>query len=178
MRLFIAIEPNIKVRGYLENLQEKLGSPDAKLTIAKGHHLTLKFLGEVSDKEAEEIKSALSKIKFYAFELETSDIGFFPDAKNPRVIWIGTEPKDKINRLQKDIDDAVERYGFLKDNKFHPHITLARVKYVKEMKYFERIKQLNKEKIPFCVDSFILYKSDLLPEGPKYTKLFEKKAEE
>jgi RNA 2',3'-cyclic 3'-phosphodiesterase len=174
MRLFIAIEPDDEVKCYLENLQKKIFSPDAKLTFSKGYHLTLKFLGDVSEVTSGEIQSELEKIKFERFRIETTQIGFFPDEKAPRVIWIGVEPKEKIIRLQKDIDNAMERIGFLKDNRFHPHITLARGKYI-DTNCIDEIRQLKTKKETFDVDSFILYKSDLHQTGPKYTKIFEKK---
>jgi 2'-5' RNA ligase len=131
MRLFIAIEPDDKVKNYLKSIQEKLNSKDARLTIVKWHNLTLKFLGDVPEIQAKKIKTALSKIKFFGFGLETAEIRFFPDARNSKVIWIGIKLHQEIKRLQQDIENALQDIGFPKDKVFHPHITLARIKYVK-----------------------------------------------
>jgi RNA 2',3'-cyclic 3'-phosphodiesterase len=177
MRLFVAIEPDEKVRAHLESLQKKIISPGVKLTITRGHHLTLKFLGDVSDGTADRMKAELETIRFEKFQLETSDIGFFPDQKDPRVIWVGVKPKDKILKLHAGIDIAAGKLGFLRDDRFHPHITLARVKYLDDKSYPEKIRQLKTEKLSFAADSFCLYKSELLPTGPDYTKIYEKRSE-
>ena len=171
MRLFIAIETDEKVKEYLKSLQDKIISHDAKLSVSKGYHLTLKFLGDVPETNLEEIKAKLSEIKFTKFRLTTSDIGFFPDAKNPRVIWLGLEPHQEVKKLQQNIDNALLNLGFEKDSRFHPHLTLARVKFVKNKNYPEMIKQLKTESIAFDVGSFVLFKSDLKPEWPVYTEL-------
>src|SRR3989344_3664164 len=101
------------------------------------------------------------------FELELSELGAFPGRDYIRVIWIGTKENPILMKLQKDIENALESFGFKKELDFHPHLTLARVQTKMD---FPDIKIENKK---FKVDRFILYQSILKPGGPEYIKLKE-----
>ena len=169
MRLFIAIEIPEDVSNQLRALQEKLIIP-GKATKTKSFHLTLKFLGE-TEKE-KRLFEELSKIQFKSFEAKLSQIGAFPNTDNPRVIWIGLEPQNIINKLQKQIDSATQKLGFEQDKKFHPHLTLARIKFLKDKRGFkDLLEDISPPQASFNIDSFKLIKSTLTPEGPKYEVL-------
>jgi len=159
MRLFIAIE---FMDDFFKELQNKIQNPALRLT--KSYHLTLKFLGETDN--LDEIKEKLSKVKFPKFNVVCDKIGLFPNEKAIRIIWVGLEDNSKINDLQKEVESSLLDL-FPKDNRFHPHITFARVK--KPIK-FEKIDISKKE---FNVNSFKLIKSTLTPEGPVYEDIVE-----
>ena len=174
MRLFIAIPLPEEVKQELIRIQNEIlltQKDNLKATKAKEFHLTLKFLGEVEDKDIEKIKEMLKAVKLrelLPLEISLSNIGFFPSENYIRVIWTGiesTEKHDRINELQKDIDNALGSL-FKKDNRFHPHLTLFRVKFIKDKrKSIECIKKIMVKPIIFKVDSFNLYKSTLTQEG-------------
>ena len=84
MRLFISIDFN-ELKDYFIGLQEHLPK-NAKLSLTKTFHLTLKFLGEVQPEKAEEIISALNKIKFEKFSVFLDSIGIFPTENYIRVV--------------------------------------------------------------------------------------------
>jgi 2'-5' RNA ligase len=178
MRLFIAFEIPEDIKQILIGLQDKIKF-DGKATKVKQFHLTLKFLGEVEDSKVEQIVSGLSKIKFNRFDVSLSGIGVFPDRSYIRVAWVGLEPKETITELQKQIDATTEKLGFSQDNKFHPHLTLARIKFIKNKK--ELLGCLDNIKVPeasFPVSEFKLIKSTLTPQGPVYEVLSQFKAEQ
>lgn len=170
MRLFIAIELE-NLNDYFKELQQKL--PKVKATYPKHFHLTLKFLGEVADNKLDEIKEKLKQIKFEPFKLKLGTVGVFSDEKFIRIVWIGLEDGEKINNLQKQIESALEGM-FKKDNKFHPHITLARIKFVEEYKkekFIKTIKSIKIEPKETNIENFKLIKSTLTGEGSAYEDL-------
>jgi len=145
MRLFIAIDLPADIKEYLKSIP-------VPGRIVKDYHLTLKFLGEA---QSEPVITALSKIKFEEFRITLSEMGVFPNEKRPRVVWVGVEPKDDVLKLHKEIENVLG-----KDKKFHPHITLSRVK--------ERVKLNEIEQKDITVSTFSLIKSTLTPTGPIY----------
>ena len=142
MRLFIAID--LDNEEYFKELQDQLKSDNIKATYPKSFHLTLKFLGETNKQE--EIIQTLKQIKFKELNLKTTNIGFFPSENYIRVIWLGLEDHEELNKLQNQIEKALEPFNFKKDYKdFHPHITLARIKFIKDKQIL--INKINKIKI-------------------------------
>ena len=58
--------------------------PDARWTRPEGIHLTLKFLGEISDAQTKQVVEALGKsAPFEPFSVEVKGFGFFPQARRP-----------------------------------------------------------------------------------------------
>lgn len=173
MRTFIAIEIPSEIKKILLEAQNQLDKDKAKLKITKDFHLTLKFLGEVDETKIEEIKQKLSEIKFDSFETSLTDIGVFPNESYIRVVWIGLDDhKNNIINLQKEIDSKIELLGFKKDTRFHPHVTLARVKFVEDKERFiKNLKEIKIKKETFQITEFKLIKSILTPEGPVYEDL-------
>ena len=174
MRTFIALNVSEEIKHHLLEVQETIFScqkQNFKASKAKEFHLTLKFLGEVNEKELDKIKSALQKVRFDKFELKLSGIGCFPSSSNIRVIWAGLLPDAEIKSLQKKIDDATSSIKC--DNNFHPHITLFRVKHVNDKDALKlALSKIKVKEILFSVDSFYLYKSTLTPCGPVYVVVF------
>ena len=108
---------------------------NAKLSLTKSFHLTLKFLGEVRPDDTDKIKDILKNIKFEKFVVSLDSIGVFPTENYIRVVWVGLKPEDKVLDLQKNIDESF-RELFKKEKDFKAHITLARVKFPEDKKSF------------------------------------------
>ncbi|HLC46408.1 MAG TPA: RNA 2',3'-cyclic phosphodiesterase [Candidatus Nanoarchaeia archaeon] len=172
MRLFIAIDLPEEAQKALRAAQEQLPDDDnAGLSKVKEFHLTVKFLGEVAEERAEEIKNALTEVIPLSLNASLGKIGVFPDKSAPRVVWVGIEPQKEIIELQRDIDSALTGL-FPKEKDYSPHITLARVKTLKTAE--ELMLSAQKIKIAdmtFPIASFSLIKSTLTPEGPIYAVL-------
>jgi 2'-5' RNA ligase len=169
MRLFIAIDFD-EIKDYLALLQETLKEADARMTFPESFHITLKFLGEVSDSKVEDIKEKLKRIKFKPFKAKTKELGVFPSENYIRVVWLGLEDGKHITKLQEQVESVLK--GFRKDdNPFTPHITLARIKFIDDnnkesfVKLIKSIKLENKE---VEIKNFKLVKSALTTKGPVY----------
>lgn len=134
MGTFIAVDFD-ELREYFSHLQKQMPVKNAKLSLTKSFHLTLKFLGEVPEDKIRDIKEKLSKIKISPFSIRTGNIGFFPNENYARVVWVGLEPIGSIAELQKQIDNELLPI-FPREKNFHPHITLARVNFINDKKDF------------------------------------------
>ena len=167
MRLFIAVNFN-EFAGYFQSLQKQL--PKAKQTLPKDFHLTLKFLGEVDEKKAEEIKKKLVEIKFKPFECEINGIGNFA-GNSVKIVFVRIRNSEKMAELQKQIDGKLADF-FKKEKGFEPHLTISRIKLVENKKrYLDSLRKIKTEKQVKKVNSFELIKSTLTPEGPVYEVL-------
>ena len=165
MRLFVAID--LDQEDYFKQIQGQL--PEVKATYPKVFHLTLKFLGEIDKKE--EIIKALENIKFNPFRLKTAEIGVFPSENYIKVVWLGLEENNDLKKLQEDIEKALESFDFKKDHEFHPHITLARIKFIKQeekKEFIDNLKQIKFAEKEFEVKEFKLIKPELTKQGPVY----------
>jgi 2'-5' RNA ligase len=169
MRLFIALD--FDDSEYFHEIQKQIPSDTAKLSLTKTFHLTLKFLGEVPDANVDTIKDKLKQVKFEPLSLSTDKIGVFPNENYIKVVWVGLKDGNKVIELQQQIEKALEGM-FPRDNRFHPHITLARVKFVKDKEAFsKKLKEISVESKEFSLKSFKLIKSTLTGEGPVYEDL-------
>jgi len=173
-RAFICIEfPEsiIKEMARLQNLIEK-HKFDGKLTELENLHLTLKFLGEVDNVTLEKVKERLSLVDFSEISLKLGEIGIFSHGKSPRIVWVKVLGEE-VWRLQEKIDNALEDL-FKKEERFMSHLTLARVKYVKDREGFtEGVRKIGVKDIEFKINRFLLKKSDLRESGPIYTTIKE-----
>lgn len=169
MRLFIAIDFD-EIKDYFIELQRQLPK-NARLSLTKTFHLTLKFLGEFQSDKVETIINSLKNIKFEAFPVFLDSIGIFPTENYIRVVWVGLKPEDKILELQKNIDESLKSL-FREEKDFKAHITIARVKYPEDKKQFlQQIKKIKVENKRVEIKDFRLVKSTLTPKGPIYEDL-------
>lgn len=170
MRLFVAIPLPERVKARLEALQEPIRgvrwqNPDQ-------YHLTLRFIGEVSDRLGKEITGRLQEIEYSAFRMNIGRLGCFPKRGAPRVIWVGIEQNSRLIRLQEKIESICRSVGIDPETRpFHAHITLARTNGKgdpQEQKAFiARESGIEIRDIP--VTRFILYQSELQPGGAVHT---------
>jgi RNA 2',3'-cyclic 3'-phosphodiesterase len=177
MRCFIALDLPREAMDHIEDIQKVIKKQNlfaGKFTEVENLHLTLKFLGEISEGEIEKVKEELKQVKFKEFEARLGEIGVFSSKYSSyiRVIWIKLDGKG-IFSLQKEIDKALDKL-FPVEQRFMSHITIARVKNMKDKRaLLEYIKKIKISEIKFKVDKFFLKKSELLPEGPIYEDLAE-----
>ncbi|HIH18651.1 TPA: RNA 2',3'-cyclic phosphodiesterase [Candidatus Micrarchaeota archaeon] len=168
MRLFVAIRLPKEMIPAVERAAAPLdGALGARVLPRESYHLTLKFLGETPNERLEEIKQALSKIKFQPFDVHLSGAGAFPSKGIPRAIWIGGESQGAGELAQK-IEEALFFLGLPKEH-FSVHLTVARSKGVADMEDFLKTGEVG----TFGVRSFCLMKSSLTPAGALYEVLKE-----
>lgn len=169
MRVFIAIEIPERIKKQLNEVQDKFDDI-SKIKWVNDFHLTLKFLGEISSIQLDRIKERLKNLNFKNFELELTNLGVFPNDKFIRVLWVGLSPERKVMGLQLDIEERL-RDMFNIDRKFKAHLTLGRVKTIKNKETFlERVNNIEVNG-KFNVGHVKLIKSVLTDTGPEYETL-------
>lgn len=180
VRVFIAIEITKKTQDELANLAGLYKDPHDKVTwVAPNNiHLTLKFLGNVPEKDIDRIKDVLSDLskRYSRFEAEVKGLGVFPSEKSPRVVWAGVDKgRENIKSICGDLEEKLAQIGFPKEERgFTPHFTLGRVKYIKDTKKFAEKISTHKSDFIDKIDikDISLIKSKLTPEGSVYEALY------
>jgi 2'-5' RNA ligase len=105
------------------------GLPGARWIDVENYHITLRFIGDVDGRTADEIVERLDRIDRPEFQLRLEGIGSF-GSKKPHSIWAGVSPSPEMYALQGEIERICQRIGLPPDpRKFTPHVTLARLKY-------------------------------------------------
>ncbi len=160
----------------LLNLLEELRNieADAKVVKPENLHMTLKFLGEIPEGKVDEIHKALADClaNFESFEASLKGVGVFPDTKRMRVIWVGFDKNnEKFIEMNDSMEGALERIGFQREGRFHPHLTLARMRSPKgKDKLLDFLKKYEATQFGEArVDKVDLMKSTLTPKGPIYS---------
>ena len=173
MRIFIAIEIPEEIKKEIIEIQKQLPQFKGKLTEYENLHLTLKFLGEIEGDKIEELKKRLMEIKFKSFETTLDKIGFFDKGKRG-IIWIHLTNCDD---LQKEIDKKLEGF-FEQEKRFMSHLTIARIKDLKNRnKFTEELKKIKVPAMKFSIKEFVLKESILNEKGPIYKDLEKYKLE-
>ncbi|MEK6847485.1 MAG: RNA 2',3'-cyclic phosphodiesterase [Nanoarchaeota archaeon] len=177
-RIFISIPMPSEVIKEVARIQEQLKKKlqfIGKTTELENLHLTLKFLGEINDDALKKVKEELLKIKFKPLKLKLGHVGAFSYKNMPRIVWI--KILGDASKIQKQVDESLQEI-FPKEERFMSHLTIARIKYVKDIKYAkEYLKHLNLPQISWTENKIQLKESTLKPQGPAYTTLEEYSAQ-
>jgi len=175
MRVFISIDiSNEEILKKIQTFQNHV-KINAKPTKINQIHFTLQFLGEIDQTKCKKVKDVLNEISFSEFDVSLKNVGAFPNLKNAKVIWIGTEKEgaEQLTSLANEIGIKLTTIGFEKDKKFKPHLTVFRVR-----KKIDKIASImtDFETTEFgtqTITKIKLKKSVLSPEGPEYSDLLE-----
>ena len=125
-RLFTALEIPRNIAMSLSLLRG--GLPGARWIDVENYHITLRFIGDVDGRTADEIVDRLDRIDRPEFQISLNGIGSF-GSKKPHSIWAGVSPSQEMSALQAEIERICQRIGLPPDpRKFMPHVTLARLK--------------------------------------------------
>lgn len=180
MRSFIAIELSEATVAAISKLQEEFKKCDADVRWVKpgNIHLTLKFLGDIEEKDARSITEIIkgSCYNYAPFKLDVSGVGIFPNVRSPRVLWVGMHDNDVLTELQKELDEGMASLGFKQEKRrFVPHLTLGRFRSSRGKGTISRqIEAFKNHKFgKVDVRSVCLMKSELSPSGARYTKISE-----
>lgn len=175
MRAFVAVEVSEELREKMAELQKQLSLEGVKLVEKENLHLTLFFLGEIDESMREKVVKAMDKLTCNKFEMSCEVVGAFPSNNYIRVIWVGAEAPE-LKQIYDQLGTEFARLGF-KQEQFSPHITLARVKFLKDKeKLVEFLEENEQVELGECkVEGVFLKKSTLTPKGPIYETVYEKK---
>lgn len=188
MRLFVALDLDDNIRSRIARFLEGVQgfAPGARWVRPDSLHVTLKFIGEQTEAQVE-IKRALAGIEADRLVIKLGGYGFFPDARAPRVFWIGIDGGSRLTSLAETVDSKLVPLQIPKEeHAYSPHLTLARSagasgsprqqKRDRANRSFQRLQEkLAALPAPefgtMTAREFFLYRSQLSPGGSKYTKL-------
>ena len=181
IRAFIAIELPEEIKLKLDEIQEmmKKGRTRAKWVAPESIHLTLKFLGGISQDTALTVTQAMeeSALGTAPIHLGVSGLGVFPNDKRVQIVWAGVSGEvDKLTQLQKELDSRLSKLGFAPESRpFTAHLTLARMRdeaAPPEREALGKLVQSSQfEGGAFTAASISLMRSQLRREGPLYTRI-------
>jgi 2'-5' RNA ligase len=180
IRVFLAIDPPAVVLEKIEGMQNRLQKSiqgAIRWVHPEGIHLTLKFFGDISLQDVENISEVIGKRAAAGprFDLEIRGLGAFPDVARPRIIWLGIAGQlGPLFSLQKDLEEELHLLGFPKEERpFRAHLTVGRVKIPKGIAGLVPAVEAagNLTTGTFTVGEIVLFRSNLTPRGAIYTKL-------
>jgi len=160
-RLFFALWPSYQIRqSIIESFSRLSLRTKGRITSSTNLHITLHYLGPVTDDIQECMHAAARSIKSAPFELQLDCYGYFPRAK---VFWLGCrENPTELSHLYNQLGVAIEACGYhFEARAYAPHITLMR-------KCAKPDLNLADFSIPWRVDDFVLVESITTASGVHY----------
>ncbi|MDY6905605.1 MAG: RNA 2',3'-cyclic phosphodiesterase [Thermodesulfobacteriota bacterium] len=178
-RLFLAFDLPGDVAGAVSEIQQQIREHglNIKWVSRRNLHLTVKFLGDVSPDGTKQVKAAaLSAVRgLPPVAVRVKGVGVFPDMRRPRVLWVGLSGDvAMLTHCHDRLDEQLEKAGFERDQRrFNAHITMGRIKGRVDTKQLATALEpfFDFQAGAFAMDRLVLYKSDLQPAGPVYTKI-------
>jgi 2'-5' RNA ligase len=171
VRAFVAIELDARLREAMGELQvllrPRLGG--IRMVRPEGIHLTLRFLGDTSPAQVEALRPRLASADAACppCEARVAGLGMFPERGRPRVLWLGLDVPPPVVDLQAACERAARAAGFEREDRpFRAHLTLGR--------WRERAPrpELSPADLgPTRLETLVLFRSDLRPDGAVYTAL-------
>ncbi|WP_137129361.1 RNA 2',3'-cyclic phosphodiesterase [Rhizobium sp. FY34] len=169
-RLFTALEVPRNAAMSLSLLRG--GLPGARWIDVESYHITLRFIGDVDGRTADEIVNRLDRVDREEFQISLSGTGSF-GSKKPHSVWAGVSPSPELSALQGEIERICQRVGLPPDpRKFMPHVTLARLRAsrVDDVVHYLAGRG-NFHTLPFTVGRFVLMSSkESVGGGPYLTE--------
>jgi 2'-5' RNA ligase len=179
IRTFIAVELSDGIKREIGRVISELKRSGENIKWVKpgNMHITLKFLGNVKEEKIPQINNKLIAVskEFGAFDINIHETGVFPGWRNPRVLWAGIDSgKERLKSLSERIEAGMMDIGFEKEKReFKAHLTIGRVKHIKNKKKFEQIVSSTRfTKVFMRISEICVFKSTLTPLGAVYEKLF------
>ena len=145
-------------------------------------HLTLRFLGDLSDVQIGEVEAVLAEVAAVTapFALNLHGLGAFPGLERPRILWVGiADGALPCREVQARVEIALQRHGIPPERQaWHPHLTIGRVfderAWRREAGLALRQALAAAARRTFgtlAVSRIALMRSDLSPQGARYREL-------
>jgi len=169
-RLFVALEVPRNAAMSLSLLRG--GLPGARWIDVENFHITLRFIGDIDGRTADEVVDRLDRIERPEFQLALSGMGSF-GSKKPHAVFAGVTPAPEMYALQAEIERICQRLGLPADpRKFTPHVTLARLRNARTEDVAHYLSgRGNFHTAPFTVNRFVLMSSkESVGGGPYLTE--------
>jgi 2'-5' RNA ligase len=173
VRAFIAAPLEGPVYDKIVLLQRELATvlPSIRWVQPQTMHLTLAFLGDISEESLEKIGRSMLSIGdiFAPVDVMIGGLGAFPSMKRPRVVWLGLEGGQPLLNLQAAVANMLLKLQVPWDDKpFKPHLTLGRCR--------QPVPHIDQRLAPFMhrqcgrlnISRLVLYESQLTSQGARH----------
>jgi 2'-5' RNA ligase len=177
-RIFIAVKvnPEGELLRMFSSLKAILAAENIKWVEAANMHLTLAFLGDTEEKRIKFLSSMLKNkcSGFGEFDFNLTGTGVFKNFRDPRVLWVGIQSAERLIQLNNIIAEGLKLNGFeIEERQFRPHLTLGRVKSVRNTENLKSVLEKYRDKHFQIVQvgEVILYESILMQTRPIYKPL-------
>lgn len=179
LRTFVAFEISEELRDAGRDVIRQLSevADGVRWVKPQNMHVTLKFLGEVEDRELNDVCRAVSGAAagLSSFSLDCRSVGAFPNTKRPATLWMGLDdPHDQLHHLQGRIEESAAAIGFAQEHRpYRGHITLGRIRTRRENGPLTTMlnEMANREFADFSVNELIVFSSEMERSGPVYTAI-------
>ncbi|MFA5969093.1 MAG: RNA 2',3'-cyclic phosphodiesterase [Sphingomonas sp.] len=169
-RLFVGLRPPPEIRALLRGAMGGIGG--ARWQDDDQLHLTVRFIGEVDGRTADDIAVALGHVHADAIDVAINGVGRFDKKGRTDAIWAGVTPHDALAALHRKVDHAIVRCGQPPEGRAYlPHITLARMprSLVAEAEVQAFLgRQAGLASAPFGFTHLTLFESALTHDGARY----------
>ncbi len=176
-RIFIAINLPESVKNKLSEYEIKWPELPCRWTKKENLHITLAFLGYLTDEELVEVCKITHEVALRntSFSINLNKILYGPPKKPPRMVWAEGEESTELGKLQRELENALSSSeGSTKEARpYAPHINLGRIKTweFRQIEPEERPEVNEEINLSFEVSSIEVMESELKRGGPKYTIL-------
>lgn len=169
MHYFLAISPDEEGKNAISRIANcfRRSLPYQKWVHRDDYHITLVFLGNVSEEQLAAVRGGVTAIagRHQPFTVEVKGIGTFGSRSRPRVLWSAVSKNQFLFQLQKETADLCRQVGVPVDIRpYRPHVTLA-----KKWRGLDPINRdeihsclaLSESKITWVVRQIILFRTNL-----------------
>jgi 2'-5' RNA ligase len=180
IRSFLAFELPYEIRQTLSAVSEdgRAAPLNIRWVRVANIHLTVVFMGNIEEARIDPIKELARGVcdQYAPFRIQVNGAGLFGSRRNPRVLWIGLGgDMDRMSSFREDLQKGLAPFGIKEERRpFRPHLTLGRFRKGAKADsalndLLSKYQDLNG---PECIlREFVLFKSDLKPDGAVYTRL-------
>jgi RNA 2',3'-cyclic 3'-phosphodiesterase len=178
-RTFVAVEIDPAIRARAVELIGVLraAEADVKWVEAENLHVTLQFLGEVTDDQIAAVCKAVEQgaAETRAFDLEIGGAGAFPNSNRPRTLWIGAKAgAEQMAELHENVALALSELGYQdEERRFQTHLTIGRTRSGKNVAHLGRLIKEHADfpAGPMRVEKATVFSSTLDRGGAQYRVL-------
>lgn len=175
-RAFISVDVGDRLDWH--SLRKELADLDRGVRPVRSEtlHLTLRFLGETEEGLVEDIEGVMASAVegVEPFSMAFEGVGAFPNARKPRVVWIGLDGAEPLVGISRRLEEGVVDLGFTPEKRgFRPHATVARVKHLRRRGRMTSLLERWADASfgTMVVRAIVLKRSQLTPQGPIYTDI-------
>ena len=177
-RTFIAVKVDAgsELEDAVSYIRSGLRNEDIKWVDIGNLHVTLAFIGSTDEQMVKKVVVELNNDlkRFGSIDFHLTGFGIIRNFNDPRVIWTGIEAPARLIEAHEIVKRSLDGLNIkLEDRKFMPHLTIARIKNMKDKNNLQKLIQ-KYNGIRFqdvTISEIVYYESILLPTGPLYKPL-------